>query len=103
MSTIVRHGFAPVVIVLDNKGYGTERVLHPGAWGYNEIHGWHYHKIPEMLGGGRGFEVRTERDLDAAVTAAWNSDSMSLIQVHLDRDDSSEALKRLAERLGRIV
>ena len=29
LSTIVRHGFNPIVIVLDNKGYGTERLLQP--------------------------------------------------------------------------
>ena len=40
LSTIVRHGFAPIVIVLDNHGYGTERMLQPGAWAYNEIHPW---------------------------------------------------------------
>ncbi len=28
LSTIVRHGFDPVIIVLDNGGYGTERKLH---------------------------------------------------------------------------
>ena len=30
LSSIVRHRFDHIVIVLDNKGYGTERYLHPG-------------------------------------------------------------------------
>ena len=30
LSTIVRRGLSPIVIVLDNEGYGTERLLHPG-------------------------------------------------------------------------
>ena len=30
LSTIVRHGLSPIVIVLDNQGYGTERLLHAG-------------------------------------------------------------------------
>ena len=52
LSTIVRHGFDPIVIVLDNEGYGTERLLHAGDHEFNDIHPWHYHRLPEVLGGG---------------------------------------------------
>jgi indolepyruvate decarboxylase len=104
LSTIVRHGFAPVIIVLDNKGYGTERFLHEGAWEYNEIHAWDYCKLPAVLGGGTGYEVSTEGEFDEALRNAWQDRSgMSLIQVHLDRKDASRALQRLAERLGQRV
>ncbi len=102
LSTIVRHGFAPIVIVLDNKGYGTERFLHPGD--FNDIHPWKYHKLPEILGGGTGYEVRTEGEFDAALRAAWDDRSaMSLIQVHIGLEDRSTALDRLAERLSKRV
>jgi indolepyruvate decarboxylase len=104
LSTIVRHGFCPIILVLDNHGYGTERFLHAGDWEYNEINPWKYHKLPLILGGGTGYEVRTEGEFDAALTKAWNDKSgMSLIQVHLDPRDSSDALKRLAERLSHRV
>jgi indolepyruvate decarboxylase len=104
LSTIVRHGMAPIVIVLDNKGYGTERFLHAGNWKYNEIHSWHYSRLPQVLGGGTGYEVRTEGEFDAALRQAWSDRSgFSLIQVHLAPDDASVALQRLAERLGRRV
>ncbi len=104
LSTIVRHGMAPIVIVLDNKGYGTERFLHAGDWKYNEIHSWHYSRLPQVLGGGTGYEVRTEGEFDAALRQAWSDRSgFSLIQVHLAPDDASIALQRLAERLGRRV
>ena len=102
LSTIVRHGFHTIVILLDNKGYGTERFLHPGD--YNDIHPWNYHKIPQVLGGGRGYEVRTEGEFDKALSEAWKPGSgMSLIQVHLSEDDASTPLKRLAERLSKRV
>ena len=104
LSTIVRHGFAPVVIVLDNQGYGTERFLQPGEWGYNEIHGWNYAQLPKVLGGGNGFEVHNEVEFDQALVAAWaDTTQMSIIQVHLARRDSSQALQRLAERLSKKV
>ncbi|MDP6723249.1 MAG: thiamine pyrophosphate-dependent enzyme, partial [Pirellulaceae bacterium] len=104
LSTIIRHGFAPILIVLDNRGYGTERILHPGDWQYNEIQPWQYFRLPEVLGGGTGYEVRTEGDLDTALRAAWDDQAAaSLIQVHLEIGDTSRALDRLAERLGERV
>jgi indolepyruvate decarboxylase len=104
LSTIVRHGFNPVVIVLDNRGYGTERLLHAGNHPFNDIHPWQYHKLPEVLGGGVGYEVRTEGEFDEALVAALaDARQMSLIQVHLPPDDCSEALHRLARKLATKV
>lgn len=104
LSNIVRRGYAPIVIVLDNAGYGTERFLHPGDMEFNNIHPWRYSKLPEVLGGGTGYEVRTEGEFDAALNKAWADKSgLSLIQVHIGQHDSSEALKRLAERLSKHV
>jgi len=58
LSTIVRRGLAVTVIVLDNKGYGTERLLHEGS--FNDINPWQDQRIPEVLGGGTGWDVHTE-------------------------------------------
>ena len=43
-SNLVRYKFPTVVIVLDNGGYGTERLLHPGDWKFNDIPPWQYHR-----------------------------------------------------------
>jgi len=102
LSSIVRLGFNTIVIILDNKGYGTERFLHPGD--FNDIHPWAYHKLPEIYGGGTGYEVRTELEFDQALRAAWEDTSaMSIIQVHIALDDVSKALRRLAEKLSKRV
>jgi indolepyruvate decarboxylase len=102
LSTIVRRGYNPIVIVLDNKGYGTERLLHPGN--FNDIHPWNYAKLPLVLGRGRGYEVWTEGEFDEALRSAWaDTAQMSLIQVHLPIDDRSKALDRLAEKLSKKV
>ena len=63
LSTAVRHGFNPIVMVLNNKGYTTERFLQEGP--FNDILNWNYHRLPDLLGGGWGFEVRTEGELRA--------------------------------------
>jgi len=104
LSTIVARGLSPIIIVNNNKGYGTERFLHAGQWKYNDINPWQYHKLPEVLGGGTGYEVRTEGEFDQALKKAWTDrKAMSLIHAHIPLDDSSDALKRLAERLSSRV
>ena len=99
VSTIARYGLNPVIIVLNNAGYGTERHIHDGP--FNDVLEWHYHKLPEVLGKGRGFLVETEAQLDAALdAAAKHTESFCLLDVHLDPMDKSAALGRLAERLA---
>lgn len=100
LSTIIRHGFDPVIIVLDNGGYGTERKLHAGDWAFNNIPSWNYSKLPEVLGGGTGYEIRTEGEFDAALQTAWKDrDEPSILHVFISQDDHSQTLRRLAERL----
>ena len=104
LSTIIRHGYDPVVIVLDNHGYGTERWLHAGNWKYNEIHPWAYSKLPEFLRGGTGYEVRTEREFHNALHQAWNDrQDLSVIHAHLPENDASPTLHRLGKRMGANV
>jgi indolepyruvate decarboxylase len=102
LSSIARYGLNPIVVVLNNHGYTTERFLLDGP--FNDIHEWAFHNIPEVLGTGLGLEVRTEEELDAALFAALaNTSSFSLLNVHLDPYDRSPALDRLANRLSKIV
>lgn len=99
LSTIARQGLNPIVIVMNNKGYTTERFLLEGP--FNDIHNWAYHKMPELLGTGLGIEVHNEAELDAALDAAVaNTSSFSLLNVHLDKLDRSPALDRLARKLS---
>ena len=72
LSNLVRHKMPVIVIVLNNGGYGTERLLHPGEYEFNEVHSWHYDQLPAVLGGGTGYVVQTEGDFDTMLTAAWN-------------------------------
>jgi indolepyruvate decarboxylase len=104
ISSLIRNKFPTIVIVLDNGGYGTERFLHPGKFSFNDVQPWAYHKLPEVYGGGTGYEVRTEGEFDAALKRAWaDTKGLSLIQVHLDPADHSTALERLTEKLSKRV
>jgi indolepyruvate decarboxylase len=102
LSTVARYGLNPIVVVLNNHGYTTERFLLDGD--FNDIHEWKFHKIPEVLGAGLGIEVRTEDELDRALEQALeHTSSFSLLNVHLDPWDRSAALERLARKLSTIV
>jgi indolepyruvate decarboxylase len=71
---------------------------------FNDIPAWRFSRLPEMIGAGQGFEVFTETDLEQALQAALSrTDSPSIIDVHLDPDDHSPALKRLTDALGAKV
>jgi indolepyruvate decarboxylase len=104
LSTLVRHRFNPIVIVLDNHGYGTERVLQPDRWAYNEIHPWAYHQLPLIYGGGQGYLVETEQQFSRALERAWHeTGQLHLIQAKLVEGDASRTLAQLAQRLGQRI
>ena len=102
LSTIARYGLNPIVVVLNNHGYTTERCLLEGS--FNDVHEWRFHKIPEVLGAGWGMEVRTVAELDEGLARAWeNTKSFSILNVHLEPTDQSPALRRLTQRMSKIV
>ena len=102
LSTIIKHRLAATIIVLDNGGYGTERLIHEGR--FNDINVWQYQMLPQVLGGGKGYEVRTEGEFDKALTAAQSNETeVNLIRVHIGREDHSLTLDRLGAGLAKIV
>ncbi|MEW4489653.1 thiamine pyrophosphate-binding protein [Thalassoglobus sp. JC818] len=102
LSSIVRNHFNPIVVVLNNKGYTTERFLQEGP--FNDILNWNYHRIPDLFGAGWGFEVRTLGELKQSMAAALaHKDAFSLLNVHLEPNDISPALERLAEKMSQTL
>ena len=102
LSTIVRRKLPVTVIVLDNKGYGTERVILDGS--FNDINPWEYQLLPQVLGGGTGYEVRTEGEFDQALEKSLaDTSGMSLIRVHIGLNDRSTTLERIGQGLARKV
>lgn len=104
MSTLIRQGHSPIIIVLDNHGYGTERMLQQGTWQYNEIHSWNFHALPSIYNGGKGHLATNEAEFCNALNEAWNDRTqLHLIQAKLAEGDASLTLMRLAEKLGKRV
>jgi indolepyruvate decarboxylase len=100
LSTAVRCKLNPIVIVLNNRGYSTERHMQDGP--YNDLLEWNYSRVPEVLGAGRGFIVETEEQLDQALfMAERHRGEFCVLDVRLDPGDRSPAMQRLAERLAK--
>jgi len=98
LSTIVKYGLNPIVLVLNNKGYTTERFIQDGP--YNDVHEWAYHRWPEVMRQGLGLEAHTEDELEEVLAKAQKHiASYVIVNVHLDPMDCSNALDRLAKRL----
>jgi indolepyruvate decarboxylase len=99
LATAARYGLNPIVVVLNNRGYGTERHMHDGP--YNDLAVWRFHRVPEVLGAGISFLIESETDLDQALQQSErHTESYCLLEVMLDPGDRSPALQRLAQRLG---
>lgn len=101
LSTILQLKLNPIVFVLNNRGYTTERFLLDGT--FNDIRDWDYHKVTEMIQGGQGVKVDTEDQLEEAVTAALKSTTLFVVNVSVEPKDISPGLRRLVENLSKRV
>jgi indolepyruvate decarboxylase len=74
-------------------------MIHEGP--YNDIQSWDYYRLPEVFGGGWGRRVRTEDELeDALQKARAENRGPALIEIMLDRFDTTDALKTLGSALS---
>jgi len=100
LSTCARYGQAPIVIVLNNKGYSTEREMLEGS--FNDIHNWQFEKICELIDSGVGHAVATHGEVVAALDAAMADPThIHVLNVLLNPADRSPAMIRLAKRLAK--
>ncbi|MCP9448792.1 MAG: thiamine pyrophosphate-binding protein [Nitrospira sp.] len=100
LASCVRYGLAPIVVVLNNRGYSTEREILEGP--FNDLHEWRYDKIFELVGGGVGSRVETQREFEERLASAFADRSRPhLLNVLLSPDDRSPGMVRLARRLGK--
>ncbi|HBG95562.1 MAG TPA: thiamine pyrophosphate-binding protein, partial [Chromatiaceae bacterium] len=96
-----RHGVKPVIFVLNNSGYGVERVLEKYPdWVYNDLAPWDYHTLPAALGCKDWFtaKVQTNGELDAAMQKAEAADTASYIEIVGQKHDYPAGLKLMGSR-----
>lgn len=90
VGSFYRYGAKPVIIVVNNEGYGAERATnrYPDA-AYNSVSGWNYADLPATLGCKDWFtaKVTTIGELDQALATASNSNVGVYLEVIIDKDE----------------
>jgi indolepyruvate decarboxylase len=100
LSTAVRLGLNPIIIVLNNDGYGTMRAIREGH--FNVITQWNYSNICKLVGGGESAIASTKSEFDAALSRAQNSEHVHVIEVKIARNDTSQQLARIAAEVRKM-
>ena len=105
LSTILRPGLSPVVIVVDNDGYTIERAIHGPGQAYNDIAHWDWTAAPTLFGSDRVSVARrvfTAGELDAALAEAeaGSPGKLALIQAVVPRMDIPPLLESLTRAAG---
>src|SRR5215212_6143303 len=100
LSTAVRLGLNPIVLILNNDGYGTMRKIRDGS--FNVISRWNYGKICELVGGGEYSVAATKGELDGAIRSALGSTTTRVIDVRLPRNDMSPQLANMTAEMAKL-
>jgi len=100
ISTIVRLGLNPIIIVLNNDGYGTMRNIRTGS--FNTITQWNYGKICDLVGGGESTIGSTVDEFEAALCCAQKSSKVHLIELRIPPREASRQLRRIAAEVRRV-
>ena len=98
LSTCAKYNQHPIVCILNNDGYGTQRHIIDGP--FNEIRRWDYTKVCEVLNYGKSVRVADKGALHDALTEAAIKDEMTIIEVIIPRDDCSRPLRRMGALLA---
>jgi len=97
-----RRGLRPIVFVLNNSGYLSERLLCKDmALAYNDIAAWNYAELPHALGCRGWFtaHVSTCGELDSALKTAEQADGAAYIEVVTDASEAPPLYKKLHENV----
>jgi indolepyruvate decarboxylase len=102
ISQFGRRGLRPIIFVLNNHGYLSERMLCPDpAIAYNDVAAWQYAKLPHDLGCAGWFAARVSAcgGLDDALKTAEHAESASYIEVVTDAYEAPPLYKKLRENV----
>jgi len=102
ISQFGRHGLRPIIFVLNNSGYLSERMLCKDmALAYNDIAAWKYAELPHALGCQGWFNARVSSCgvLDDALKTAEQADGAAYIEVITDAHEAPPMYKKLHENV----
>ena len=100
--TAKRLGLNPIVIVVNNGSFTSLRAMAHQEADFVKIPSIDYAHLATVLGG-RGFVVETSEQLRQALHLAKESNTFSILDVHILPDDVSPALQRLSDLFAKTL
>lgn len=110
VSTMIRHGLKPILVIINNEGYTIERMIHGEDAGYNDIQPWKHTKLLETFGAKEGeylnHVVKTRKDVDNLFKKGnefSKADKIQLVELFMPKLDAPRALKitgKMSEKLN---
>jgi pyruvate decarboxylase len=102
VSTMIRYGTRPIIILVNNRGYIIEDAIHQGP--YNKIKNWDYAGLMNVWtngeGKGLGLQAKTAGEFSAALARATTHDGPSMIEVAIDPQDCSPDMREWGTRVA---
>lgn len=102
ISQFGRRGLCPIIFVLNNSGYLSERLLcKDETLAYNEVAAWNYAELPHALGCQGWFTARVSTcgELDDALKTAQQANGAAYIEVVTDAYEAPPLYKKLHENV----
>jgi indolepyruvate decarboxylase len=102
ISQFGRRGLRPIIFVLNNSGYLSERMLCPDRTiAYNDVAAWNYAGLPAVLGCEGWFTARVSTcgELDDALRTAEQAAGAAYIEVVTDAYEAPPLYKKLHENV----
>lgn len=110
VSTMIRQGLKPILVIINNDGYTIERMIHGEDAGYNDIQPWKHTKLLETFGAKEGeyanYVVKTRKDVDNLFKKGnefSKADKIQLVELFMPKLDAPRALKitgKMSEKLN---
>lgn len=102
VSTMVRYGIRPILILINNRGYTIEAEIHDGP--YNQIKNWDYAGLMRVFnaadGNGLGLHAATVGEFQQSLDQAFAHQGPTLIEVTIDPHDCSQELREWGSRVA---
>ncbi|KAK6340777.1 Pyruvate decarboxylase 1 [Orbilia brochopaga] len=96
---MIRHKLKPIIVVLNNDGYTTERLIHGEDMEYNDIQPWKYAKFLKAFGAKKGeyksYVVKTGaefHDLFMPGNEFSKANVIQLVEIVMPRKDAPHGL-----------
>lgn len=102
LSSMLRDGLRPLILLLNNEGYTVERAIHGPEQRYNDISLWNWTQIPQALNldcQAECWKVTNASQLNDALTHAARGDKLMLLEVMLPKMDIPPLLKAVTQAL----